>query len=59
MHKLLGFMTTMIFMSLVGLFLVPSVCAAEGGYSFLGTWGTYGSGDGQFYYRAMFMLLTR
>jgi streptogramin lyase len=40
-------MTTIILIGVVGLFLVPSV-RAEGGYSFLGTWGTYGLGVGQF-----------
>ena len=49
MHRILGFMTTIILIGVVGLFLVPSVCA-EGGYSFLRTWGTYGSGNGQFDY---------
>jgi len=49
MPRILGFITTIILMSVVGLFLVPSVYA-EGGYSFLGTWGTYGSGNGQFNY---------
>jgi len=47
MHRMLGFMSAIILTSLVALFLVPSVCA-EGGYSFLTTWGTYGSRVGQF-----------
>ena len=47
MHRILGFMTTIILIGVVGLFLVPSVCA-EGGYSFSGMWGTHGSGVGQF-----------
>ena len=49
MHRILGFMTTIILIGIMGLFLGPSVCA-EGGYSFLGTWGSYGSGYGQFDY---------
>ena len=47
MHKILGFMTTIIFIGVVGSFLVSSVYA-EGGYSFLRAWGTYGTGNGQF-----------
>jgi DNA-binding beta-propeller fold protein YncE len=49
MHKLLGFMTTIILFGVVGLLLVPSL-GAEGGYSFLETWGTYGTGNGLFDY---------
>jgi DNA-binding beta-propeller fold protein YncE len=47
MNRILGFMTTIILIGVLGLFLVPSVCA-EGGYSFLTTWGTYGLREGQF-----------
>ena len=47
MHRILGFMTATILIGVVGLFLVPPVCA-EGGYSFLGKWGALGSGVGQF-----------
>jgi len=47
MHRVLGFMSTIILTGLVALFFVPSVCA-EGGYSFLTTWGTYGLHEGQF-----------
>jgi len=47
MHRIFGFMTTIILIGVVGLFLVPSV-GAEGGYSFLGTWGTQGAGNGSF-----------
>ena len=49
MHRISGFMSTIILTGLVALFLVSSVCA-EGGYSFLTTWGTSGSGNGQFDY---------
>jgi streptogramin lyase len=47
MHRISGFITTIILVGVVGLFLVPSV-GAEGGYSFLRMWGEYGSGNGRF-----------
>jgi sugar lactone lactonase YvrE len=47
MRRILGFMTSIILFGVVGLFLVPSV-GAEGGYSFWGTWGEYGSSNGRF-----------
>jgi DNA-binding beta-propeller fold protein YncE len=47
MHRMSGFLSAIILTGLVALFLVPSVCA-EGGYSFLTTWGTYGLRTGEF-----------
>jgi streptogramin lyase len=47
MHRLLWSLTAIALIGIVGLFPVPSACA-EGGYSFLTTWGTYGLRDGQF-----------
>ena len=49
MQRRLGFITIIIFQCLVGLFHVPSVYA-EGGYSLLTKWGTYGWDAGQFNY---------
>ena len=47
MRRIFGFITMVILVGSVGLFLVPSV-GAEGGYSFLRMWGEYGSGNGRF-----------
>jgi len=45
--KVFGFIIIVMLTGVLGVFFVPSACA-EGGYSFLTTWGTYGSGAGQF-----------